>query len=111
MMSVGLHCRLTGRPARAEALARFIDYVQNHERVWICRRIEIAVTGLPGIQRPRRNDFPLETRHKQKGGSPMTMRPDPTFYASPKLAMQAPEENFAYTRCSAPTSRSPTRWR
>jgi len=42
MMSVGLHCRLTGRPARAEALARFIDYVQNHERVWICRRIEIA---------------------------------------------------------------------
>ncbi len=42
MMSVGLHCRLTGRPARTEALARFIDYVQNHERVWICRRIEIA---------------------------------------------------------------------
>jgi allantoinase len=42
MMSVGLHCRLTGRPARAEALARFIDYVLTHERVWICRRVEIA---------------------------------------------------------------------
>jgi allantoinase len=42
MMSVGLHCRLTGRPARAEALARFMDYVGRHERVWICRRVEIA---------------------------------------------------------------------
>ena len=42
MMSVGLHCRLTGRPARAEALARFIDYAAAHERVWICRRMEIA---------------------------------------------------------------------
>jgi allantoinase len=42
MMSVGLHCRLTGRPARADALARFIDYVLTHDRVWICRRVEIA---------------------------------------------------------------------
>jgi allantoinase len=42
MMSVGLHCRLIGRPARAEALARFIDYVGTHNRVWICRRVEIA---------------------------------------------------------------------
>lgn len=42
MMSVGLHCRLTGRPARAQALGRFMDYVAGHERVWICRRVEIA---------------------------------------------------------------------
>jgi allantoinase len=42
MMSIGLHCRLAGRPARADALARFMDYVQSHEKVWICRRIEIA---------------------------------------------------------------------
>lgn len=42
MMSVGLHCRLVGRPGRAAALARFLDYVQKHDRVWICRRIEIA---------------------------------------------------------------------
>ncbi|HTL89057.1 MAG TPA: allantoinase PuuE [Leptolyngbya sp.] len=42
MMSVGLHCRLVGRPGRAAALARFLDYVQGHDRVWICRRIEIA---------------------------------------------------------------------
>jgi putative urate catabolism protein len=42
MMSVGLHCRLTGRPGRTAALARFLDYVQQHDRVWICRRIDIA---------------------------------------------------------------------
>ena len=42
MMSVGLHCRLAGRPGRAAALARFLDYVQSHERVWVCRRVDIA---------------------------------------------------------------------
>ena len=42
MMSVGLHCRLVGRPGRAAALARFLDYLQQHERVWLCRRIDIA---------------------------------------------------------------------
>lgn len=42
MMSVGLHCRLVGRPGRAAALARFLDYVQNHQQVWVTRRIDIA---------------------------------------------------------------------
>ncbi len=42
MMSVGLHCRLAGRPGRAAALAKFLDYVAAHERVWVCRRIDIA---------------------------------------------------------------------
>jgi len=42
MMSVGLHCRLVGRPGRAAALARFIDYVASKEKVWIPRRIDIA---------------------------------------------------------------------
>ena len=42
MMSVGLHCRLVGRPGRAAALARFLDYVKQHEQVWLCRRIDIA---------------------------------------------------------------------
>ena len=42
MMSIGLHCRLAGRPGRAAALARFLDYVQKHDRVWICRRVDIA---------------------------------------------------------------------
>ena len=42
MLSVGLHCRLVGRPGRAAALARFLDYVQQHDKVWITRRIDIA---------------------------------------------------------------------
>jgi peptidoglycan/xylan/chitin deacetylase (PgdA/CDA1 family) len=42
MLSIGLHCRLVGRPARAAALARFLDYVQRHDHVWITRRIDIA---------------------------------------------------------------------
>jgi putative urate catabolism protein len=42
MMSVGLHCRLVGRPGRFRALQRFLDYVQSQEKVWICRRIDIA---------------------------------------------------------------------
>jgi putative urate catabolism protein len=42
MMSVGLHCRLAGRPGRAAALARFMDYVLSHDKVWVARRIEIA---------------------------------------------------------------------
>ncbi|MDX3806471.1 allantoinase PuuE [Bosea thiooxidans] len=42
MMSIGLHCRLVGRPGRAAALARFLDYVQNHDRVWVATRLDIA---------------------------------------------------------------------
>lgn len=42
MMSVGLHCRLVGRPGRMAALERFIDYAKGHEAVWFCRRVEIA---------------------------------------------------------------------
>ena len=42
MMSVGLHCRLAGRPGRAAAVARFLDYVMGHEKVWVARRIDIA---------------------------------------------------------------------
>jgi allantoinase len=42
MMSVGLHGRISGHPARAMALARFLDHVQSHDSVWICRREEIA---------------------------------------------------------------------
>jgi peptidoglycan/xylan/chitin deacetylase (PgdA/CDA1 family) len=42
MLSIGLHCRLAGRPGRIAALERFLEYVLAHEQVWICRRIEIA---------------------------------------------------------------------
>ena len=42
MMSVGLHCRLAGRPGRAAALIRFLDYIAEHTDVWVARRIDIA---------------------------------------------------------------------
>lgn len=42
MMSVGLHCRLVGRPGRAASLARFLDYVGARDRVWVCRRLDLA---------------------------------------------------------------------
>jgi len=42
MMSVGLHCRLVGRPGRLAALARFLDHVARHDRVWVATRLDIA---------------------------------------------------------------------
>ena len=42
MMSVGLHCRLVGRPGRAASLARFLDYIASHDRVWVPTRLQIA---------------------------------------------------------------------
>jgi len=42
MMSIGMHCRLLGRPARFKALQRFLDHIEKHDRVWVCRRVDIA---------------------------------------------------------------------
>ena len=42
MMSIGMHCRLLGRPGRIASLQRFLDHVQAHDKVWVCRRIDIA---------------------------------------------------------------------
>ena len=42
MLSIGLHCRLAGRPGRFAALQRFLDYIAQHEDVWVARRIDIA---------------------------------------------------------------------
>ena len=42
MMSIGLHARISGRPGRSDALARFIDYVLEHDRVWVAKRLDIA---------------------------------------------------------------------
>ncbi len=60
MMSIGLHCRLAGRPGRAAALARFIDYVQSHERVWLARRIDIAEHWRKEHPAPERGELPSE---------------------------------------------------
>ena len=42
MLSIGMHCRLLGRPGRFRALQRILDYIQSHSNVWICRRVDIA---------------------------------------------------------------------
>ncbi len=42
MMNIGLHCRLVGRPGRALALEKFLDYVQSHDKVWVAKRVDIA---------------------------------------------------------------------
>jgi peptidoglycan/xylan/chitin deacetylase (PgdA/CDA1 family) len=52
MMSVGMHCRLLGRPGRMRALQRFLDHVERHERVWVTRRLDIA--------RHWRREFPFD---------------------------------------------------
>ena len=42
MMSIGMHCRLLGKPGRIASLQRFLDHVLAHDKVWVCRRIDIA---------------------------------------------------------------------
>ena len=52
MLSVGLHCRIVGRPGRLASLKRFLDYALSHDDVWFCRRIDVA--------RHWRERFPFE---------------------------------------------------
>ena len=65
MLSVGLHCRLVGRPGRAASLARFLDYVRSHDKAWVCRRIDIARhwarRHLPMNSKPSQMTRPLFT--------------------------------------------------
>ena len=56
MMSVGLHCRLAGRPGRLGALQKFLDYVQKYQDVWICKRLDIARHWI--ARHPAGNDTP-----------------------------------------------------
>ena len=42
MMSIGLHCRIIGKPGRIQSLKKFLDYVLKHEDVWLCKRIDLA---------------------------------------------------------------------
>ena len=42
MMSIGMHCRLLGRPGRITALQRFLDHIAQRDKVWVARRIDIA---------------------------------------------------------------------
>jgi hypothetical protein len=43
--SVGMHCRLLGRPGRFRALQRFLDYIQQHDKVWVCTRVQQPRSG------------------------------------------------------------------
>jgi putative urate catabolism protein len=42
MMSIGMHCRLLGRPGRVLALQKFLDHIEKHDKVWVCKRVDIA---------------------------------------------------------------------
>ena len=71
MMSVGLHCRLVGRPGRAEALRDFIDYAQSHSGVWFATRGQIADhwrAQHPPVHRTRPSEMDRETFTKTFGG-------------------------------------------
>jgi putative urate catabolism protein len=59
MMSVGLHCRLVGRPGRAAALMRFLDYVLQHERVWVPTRLQIAQHWHANLKHLAENAFEI----------------------------------------------------
>jgi len=63
MLSVGLHARLIGRPGRIAALERFLDYVLEHDHVWVCRRIDIARHWI--------------SRHPPSSGTGARLTPDP----------------------------------
>src|SRR6478735_6502356 len=72
MMNIGLHCRLVGRPGRAMALARFLDYVKSHDQVWLARRIDIAEhwakTHPPRTYESRPSGMPQDAFIAQFGG-------------------------------------------
>jgi allantoinase len=75
MLSIGLHARIVGRPGRVAALERFLDYVLNHDRVWVCRRIDIARHWM--------------ATHPAPGGSAAT-RPSPAADARGSASAVAP---------------------
>lgn len=71
MMSVGLHCRLVGRPGRVQALRRFLDYAKSHTDVWFARRIDIAnhwTLHHPPAERQRPSEMSREAFVKTFGG-------------------------------------------
>ncbi|MGR3273210.1 allantoinase PuuE [Thalassococcus profundi] len=71
MMSIGLHCRLIGRPGKLRGLQRFIEHIQKHEGVWCPRRIDIAehwANVHPPVARERPSQMDLPTFVTRFGG-------------------------------------------
>src|SRR3982075_3921849 len=84
------------------------------EQYWWCNVLLSEPAGAHSKRNPRSrviscNRIPpaMTTPARKQGGRPMTRRPDPTFHASPKLAMEAPPENFAYTLLLSPDFSKP----
>ncbi len=73
MLSVGLHCRLAGRPGRIAALEQFLDYVLSHEAVWICRRVDIARHW--SATHPHRGAASVESAPALEGTAPLGAGP------------------------------------
>lgn len=83
MLSIGLHCRLIGRPGRIQALQRFLDHIRPHSGVWIARRLDIAQhwhTNHPPHRHPRPSQMDQEAFVDTYGG---------IFEHSPWIARQA----------------------
>ena len=59
MLSIGMHCRLLGRPGRFRGLQRFLDHIEKHDRVWVTRRVDIA--------RHWREHHPYQPNHQNEG--------------------------------------------
>lgn len=60
IMNIGLHCRLAGRPGRAAAIARFLDYAKSHQKVWFAKRIEIAEHWKANHPMTRQEHYPSQ---------------------------------------------------
>ena len=114
MMSVGLHTRLAGRPGRAAALERFLDYLVAHDDVWICRRIDIArhwIADAPGAAHDASERVPAAQsraararRRDVRAGADLRAR-----RAQPRRAAVSRRSTRCAARTSSPTcSRSST---
>src|SRR5918998_1195750 len=94
MMSVGLHCRLVGRPGRAAALARFLDYVASHENVWVARRIDIARHWI-------RHHGPIGLKPSTMSKALFVERYGDVFEHSPRIAERAHEAGLTTAQDTA----------
>jgi hypothetical protein len=109
MLSIGMHCRLLGRPGACVALQRFLDHIATHDRVWVCRRIDIARHWKhPPFRRHRlglvdhASDPGTDQRGAARRGHRAAGRP---YEHSPWIAEAAPGAAAAVSLAGAPEAR------